>query len=118
MTTAALEHSGPHIDERTQENVRALIHAQLGELDRLAIDGEWQKTEALLKRLPALALRVPIADRRAVLQETRTRVEQLRERVLGHSRRIAAQLTDLKTGRRAAAQYCAIGETGKSGEIR
>jgi hypothetical protein len=86
-------------------NVHGVIAARLDEMDQLVEAGDWQKIEAVLKRLPQLMLHVPVSERRDVLLAARSKVEQVRERVLQQSHAVGERLSTIKTGRQAAASY-------------
>lgn len=88
-------------------NAHDVIEARLDEMDQFVESGDWQKIEAVLKRLPQLILHVPVSQRREVLLSARAKVEQVRERVLQQSHAVGERLATIKTGRRAAESYLA-----------
>lgn len=104
MTASRLSGDGREVGD--------LLETQLAEIEGCAERGEWQETEALLKRLPQLVMQIPPSERRPLLLTARSRIETVRERVEHQTRALRGRLGTLKTGQRAAESYRAMNAMG------
>lgn len=88
-------------DERDSERAAAMNRR----LERLAVDGKWQRMADTVKNRDALLARIPAAEREPALLAARRSNERLQAMAQAAKSQCAEQLSALKRGRQAAASY-------------